>query len=47
MRDTIEVKDETDIFIKLEILRCTIERPKEIRLKKHKSLILAFKQIDK
>ncbi len=43
----IDAKNETDAYIKLEILRRTVERLKEIKPNKQKRLTTAFKQVEK
>lgn len=45
--DVIDAKDETDAYIKLEILRSDVKRVKEVRPKKHKRLVKAFNQLEK
>lgn len=45
--DVIDAKDETDAYVKLEILRSDVERLQEVRPKKHKRLVKAFEQLVK
>jgi len=45
--DVIDAKDETNAYIRLEILRSDVERLREIKPKKHKRLLKAFNQLEK
>lgn len=45
--NVIDAKDDTDAYIKLEILRSDVERLKKIKPKKHKRLAKAFDQLEK